>query len=477
MTALLDQMVNRRRAALFDKLDALGGDFAEWIALSEKGKSLEKHHTQIGRLVRRLERLRAALYSDIEALGSAGASALADGHVLERDVLFLHNMWEFFRGKFAQRCVPWMKGFLDAADDYAWACLEPVSKAAVAAGHIAATKVREPPLTHLNSDWSPFAATRGTSFMSVTVPTSGTDRDAFIREVKTLPLSVLGVPWYQLSHLPDALILAHEVGHVVEDDLKLTPVLLQHLNRTFEDKHVPESRAAAWRAWLGEAFADVFGTAAGGRAFCFALLDFVTLDVSDVRTELAQSPAWGFYPITALRADLMAGALEVLGDAAGASEVVARRDALLDGSNTMPAFRNDAKAIARTWLESKLTAFGDTSLASVARIPRTHWQEAERVSSAAIGTKLPLPSSDVRVLVSGARIAFEAAPEKYRLPLVPLSAVKGDVQSLVLSHLAATRKQGVRGPREFLGEQHAPALQQYDDDEADRLRARLRTRT
>jgi hypothetical protein len=350
--------------------------------------------------VRRLARLREALDADIGALRLDSPTTIARGHALERDVLMLHNMWEFYRSRLAQRFVPWMKRFLDAADDYAWACLQPVIAAAVTAKHVTAASVREPPLTFLNGEWSPFASTRGTALMSETFAPSDLERQAFIREVKSLPLSVLGLPWYQLSHLPDVLILAHETGHVVEDDLKLTESLGRVLDETIAARGIPAHRASGWRAWLGEAFADTFGTVAGGRGFGCALADFVTLDVKAVRAEALAFPNWGVYPTTDLRLRLSAGGLTSLGDADGAREITERAVALMDGHAPMAAFHDDCAVIARAWLETPLDALGGQTLLAIARVPPPHWADAKKVSSAALRSSAAAPSRDVRAAQS-----------------------------------------------------------------------------
>lgn len=464
MTATLDGMVRRRRAALRDKLDALALDFGEWEALSTAGKPFEKHHTQVKRLVRRLGRLRQVLDDDIGKLRIDGANTMARGYALERDVLLLHNMWEFYRSRLSQRFVPWMKRFLDAADDYAWACLQPVITAAVAAKHVTAASVREPPLTYLNGEWSPFASTRGTALMSEAVSPSETERQAFIREVKSLPLSVLGLPWYQLSHLPDVLILAHEIGHVVEDDLYLTESLAKVLADTVAAESIPANRATAWQSWLGEAFADTFGAVAGGRGFACALADFVTLDVKAIRAESLTFPNWGVYPTTALRLRVVAGALDALGDTDGVKEIMARAEALMDGMAPMSAFHDDCAPIARRWLETPLAALGGSTLLAIARVPSNHWKGVESVSAGALRSKFPLSTNDVRALVSGARLAFEQEPDKYRLPTVMLAAKAGDPQSLILAQIERARVLGVRSTSGAA--KATKAIETFDDGEA-----------
>ncbi len=477
MTTTLEGMVRRRRAALRDKLDALALDFAEWVSLSAAKKPLEKHHTQVKRLVRRLGRLRQALDDDIGKLRTDGVNTMARGYALEQDVLLLHNMWEFYRSRLSQRFVPWMKRFLDAADDYSWACLQPVIAAAVAADHVTEASVREPPLTFLNGEWSPFASARGSALMSEAISPSETERQAFIREVKSLPLSVLGLPWYQLSHLPDVLMLAHEIGHIVEDDLNLTESLTKVLTDTIAAGGIPANRATAWQAWLGEAFADTFGAVAGGRGFGCALADFVTLDVKVMRAEAQSFPNWGVYPTTALRLRLVAGALDALGDADGVKEITERAEALMDGMAPMAAFHDDCALIAHRWLETSLDPLGKRSLLDVARVPPTHWAKVKDVSADALRSRFPLSTTDVRALVSGARLAFEQEPDKYRLPTVVLTAKTGDPQSIILAQIESARASGVRGAEEEPRTKGVDATTAFDDAEAAQQLARFSSRS
>jgi hypothetical protein len=64
-----------------------------------------------------------------------------------------------------------------------------------------------------------------------------------------VPFPVIGVPWYQMAHLPDMVSICHEIGHVVEDDLALT----DNLQRVVGEGVGP-ARKAYWCAWQRELF-------------------------------------------------------------------------------------------------------------------------------------------------------------------------------------------------------------------------------
>jgi hypothetical protein len=243
------------------------------------------------------------------------------------------------------------------------------------------------------------------------------------------------------------------------------------LDATVAKQGIPAHRASAWHAWLGEAFADSFGAVAGGRAFGCALAEFVTLDVKAVRTEAQAYPNWEVYPTTALRLRVIAGALEALGDADGVKEVTARADAVMDGNAPMEAFHDDCAWIGRAWLETPLDALGKQSLLDIARVSSRHWSLVESVSAAALRSADSSPSTDIRALVSGARLAFEQEPDKYRLPTVGLKATRGDAQSRILTWIEKARATGVRSAA--AADRSATDVERYDDAEAEAQLARL----
>jgi hypothetical protein len=88
----------RKQAEMKAKLSGLDDELAAWLGASEKGGRLEKHHTQlravIGALCVPVEQLRARVEQPADR----------DSWVrVERDLLRVHEVWDFFRQKFALR--------------------------------------------------------------------------------------------------------------------------------------------------------------------------------------------------------------------------------------------------------------------------------------------------------------------------------------------------------------------------------------
>lgn len=249
----------RRQAELRHARDSLRAEWSYWIAQAARPATdlhrptFEKHETQINSLVR-------MMLASLDALGEYSPS-----ETFER-VLDLHHVWDFFRVKLALRYVEPIREFLGVADELAWAAYRSAMRASEASGGA----LREPPLVFLDRGAVPFANARGSSY-----------RDLLPRDVRTragvdaasvLPFPVIGVPWYLSGHLPGVLLVAHEVGHHIEDDCALTSSLLGRLAAT----RIGTPRQEVWRPWLGEVFADVVASLTCGVAYPTVLLDALT---------------------------------------------------------------------------------------------------------------------------------------------------------------------------------------------------------
>ncbi|HEX7680027.1 MAG TPA: hypothetical protein VF713_17995, partial [Thermoanaerobaculia bacterium] len=261
------------------KIGSIGVELAFWCKESAATRPWEKHHSQIIRLASQIDTAAARLSASLKAATDAG-TVLNEARKLERMVIDLHAVWEFFRAKFVIRGVAELSSHLIVADEFAWACYKPALER-IDPLH------REPPLTFFQSDSSPFALSRNHAFASAINERLRSD-DA-IAMLKSLPIPVIAVPWFQSRHLPDLLIVAHEVGHHVED-LGLTADLLAAL------VNVPHKEA--WKSWAGEVFADVFATLVCGPGFTTALIDFLASSPATIEAETRTS---GDYPTAYLR--------------------------------------------------------------------------------------------------------------------------------------------------------------------------------
>lgn len=243
-----------RRAELDSLLDGLEDELAAWRGLTLGTKApLEKHRSQLRSVDAVLSVGIAAARAELAA--GSGAAGL---HVL---VLDLHHVWDYFRSKFALRRLEEYRGYLDAADELAWACYAGPLKAALTAGH---TRPKEPPLVSFGRDPAPRAHRRGGQYREL-LPRGGMHTRAGVQLVRSLPFPVIDVPWYYGSHVPAVLTVAHEVGHHIEDDFGLTETIAARLAGT----SLP-------RAWCGEVFADVCASLACGVAYPAVLADVLS---------------------------------------------------------------------------------------------------------------------------------------------------------------------------------------------------------
>ncbi|MFF3490347.1 hypothetical protein ACFYWS_03265 [Streptomyces sp. NPDC002795] len=238
-------------AELESLLDGLSDELTAWRRLTVgEHAPLEKHHSQLRAVEAVLGEGIAAARAELAAgSGAAGLPVL---------VLDLHHVWDYFRSKFALRRLDEYRGYLDAADELAWACYEGPLKAALGTGSV---RPKEPPLVSFSRDPAPRAHRRGGQYRDL-LPRGGMHTRAGVQLVRSLPFPVIDVPWYYGSHVPAVLTVAHEVGHHIEDDFGLTETIATRLVGT----SLPE-------AWIGEVFADVCASLACGVAYLAVLAD------------------------------------------------------------------------------------------------------------------------------------------------------------------------------------------------------------
>ena len=363
----------RREAELAHAERSLRSEWEFWRAEARNG-SLEKHTTQIDSVV-------GLLRAGLDELHRPGT---ADPY--ER-VLDLHHVWDFFRVKLALRYVEPIGPFLDAADELAWAAYRP---AVQAAGRLGVT-LREPPLVFLDRGAVPFAATRGSSY-----------RDLLPRDVRTragasaaagLPFPVIGVPWY-LSDLPGALLVAHEVGHHIEDDCELTDELAARLATA----GLPAERLAVWMPWLGEVFADVVASVTCGSAYVAVLVDSLAAWSAD-------GAGAERYPPPRVRARLSLAAVR-LADLPDADGVRADGERLGEPGEA----DTEAASVTEALLTGPYDGLGGISLQDVLRHSDT---ARARTGAASLLAGLRSGLSEVRAVLPAAALAFLDDPAVY----------------------------------------------------------------
>jgi hypothetical protein len=423
----------RKIASLRAKLSSLDSEFTHWRAESEQGEELRKHNTQIRRVTAALDAIRLKIgkqLDDVEAAPGGADDRVAD---IETMILDVHRIWEFFRSKLSQRYVEWFRPFLTAADEFAWACYTPV-RGAIDPAHVAPEDVREPPMVFLNGGWSPFEMSRGIAFDAEVVPDEEVPRRQYRAILDDLPFPVIGLPWYQVRSLPDTVLLGHEVGHTVEDDFHLTKRLETLLGAALKEGKVDVDRRDAWSAWLGETFADVYGTLAGGPAFTGALMDLVAGPAKQIARERADAANWGIYPPAWLRVHV---ALAALAESGFSPESDALRDRWLAmfPTHAMAPFEPDVEHVVRALIRSPMRELsGDKAIMDVisfTAIAPLAIQTCDRMFLDANPQ-----TTDNRALLAAARFAFERSSAGY---------VSHDVEGRVLLKIRSSLDSKVRG--------------------------------
>jgi hypothetical protein len=394
-------LCTRKLLELKQKLASLNQEFAWWRDESEPNKSLEKHNSQIRRITYQLEGLQKVISTRLKDIAGTEEHILAACQELDHMILELHRIWEYFRRKLALRRVERFQAYLEAADDYAWLCYQ------AAQAHVSQEK-KAPPLVFFNGGASPIIIPRDWSFEAESVPSDRIRTEEFIHILRHLPIPVIGIPWSQLQHLPDALTIGHEVGHCVKNDFDISACLQETVVNALTKAQVPMARRVNWCAWLEEIFADFYGILAGGPAFVGTLMDFMAADVQTITAETLCNPE---YPTVYLRILLD---LEILLQLGFKQESDHRKTdwQSVYAHHAMTEFENDLPVVAGALVDGTFPTFQHGSIKDILCFSTHDHQEAMDEAERAL-KNYRLQAKNVRILFAASRLAFEKDPETY----------------------------------------------------------------
>ncbi|MDA0182951.1 hypothetical protein OJ997_21745 [Solirubrobacter phytolaccae] len=437
----MDPLAARKVIELRQKLAGIQAEFAGWMADAGEDKPLRKHQSQISHITRQLGVMVDGLRAQLDALARDDELVLGRCREVQIRVLEVHRLWDYFRSKLSLRYVEWFRDYLAVADELAHACYAPARDACT--GGVVPRTI---PLVFFSGEFSPYTHARDTAFAVETVENAMSSRE--LREfADRLPVPVIGVPWYQVSHLPDVLMIAHEVGHGVEDDFGLGEPMeaaLEPILAAYD-----EDAEFAWNHWRRELFADLYGLLAVGPAYTMALADLLATDTRSIVAETGEFARFDVHPPATLRLAAQSVAidkLELAVDPAESRSAWERTFAAAPGDR----FHLQVKDVTETLLGVSYRVFGNRTLASVLE-KRPDPVGCRAVKQAALA-ELRVNGDDVRVLMAGARMAFEENAESYVRPTVEDAL---GPQDRILARAVANIDSKTRhaGPRE-LSEQH-----------------------
>ncbi len=429
-----------RLLALDAKLDILTQESRAWQRDSANAETqFALHHSQIDEVCQDLDAIRALISTELTALRASAAPAWADIERLERRILAALQIWDSYRAKWALRVEPGLRLTLNLIDDLAWLAYRPAHERALASGQLAPERARLPPLVYTNPRWSPFARSREQGYELDEDSGVLHQVDDFEPYLRCMPVPLIGIPWTLAAHLPDAVFVGHEVGHLVEDDLALDTELRAVIQAALAG--ADETHRQAWsRHWRSEVFADIWGVLCCGPAYALTLAELLH-GAPGAASEVQPDDVgrWGAYPTRALRLGVLVQALCVLAFDSDAQAMQARWLAACP-QHAMPEFDADVAPVVQALMTTPLRAFASAKdgaaqpLSSVLSFSAAMHKLSLADAQRALSRRQP-EALDVRTLFSGLALAFLRSPQTFR---------HVNAQARFVERLRSRRTQGVR---------------------------------
>jgi hypothetical protein len=430
-------MLDLRKQELRRRIENLPTEVKAWKEATEKQVDMNANFSQL----RAIEVLVNAFIDEQQAIID-NLDPAGDGEVfntacfnLVRSIIRAQKAWDFFRDKLDLRYSPSHKEPLWVADTIAWDCHRPVMNRAVQFKIIDENRLREPPLVYCTAEYSPATWVRGSR------PNDGRVYD--LGET-LLPIPVIEMPWDHLGNSWEYLALHHEVGHDVEADLKLRPVLVNSLQQVLSDAGVPLARIKVWLKWEGEVFADLCGLQLAGPAFTEALMHLLLLPASRVKTFDEDDP----HPTHYIRILMNAAYIRTLGDTQAindhATQIETQWKSLYgneSGDPDLDALVGDLTGVFKALMDTKFPILKDHTvreLVPFAEVDDARIRSAEKFFRTGMNRPKELP---LRHTVSAARLAIGQAAQAGTLT----DQLCSDIHKRVMNYVKETAPQGLRG--------------------------------
>jgi hypothetical protein len=293
------------------EVDRLCRQVAEWARRRHARDPLGQYRTQLATLQTILTECLKGVRSMVEEIDGAhptGEVYAACG-AADRRLALVGRVFDWFRAKFDQRDDPDLRPVLAAADEVVWSCYAEVFRNAE---RLAGRTVRPgpAPLAYLEPEYAPRALPRDQPPPELRPDAT----DPVFRELLTrLPVPVIGVPMGAAEAPWWLVLLGHEVGHHVQNDLVPDWGLVEEFGRLLEaaarDGSAGNDQAATrWRRWAGEVFADICLACSAGP---WGVWVVVELELTDDRAMVASNRAR--YPSPVARLGLLAEVAGTLG--------------------------------------------------------------------------------------------------------------------------------------------------------------------
>jgi hypothetical protein len=460
-------LITLKRWELRHKLGSVTSELAAWKQLSEPKQPLEKHHRQVRRIADELGAMIDKVGTEIDAL-QAQPDVERFFQLLPRAeffVLELHRTWDYFREKLLARRGPPFADLLESLDEFVWQCYLPMVRAYN-------DPPPEPPLVFLDGDRSPAASLRRAELALAPIAERARFNQLDGVRLREIVVPVISLPWYGTAFLPETLLLAHEAGHLVADDLGLNQSIANNLSNAGIDT---DRLVHCWLPWASEVFADLYGVVCVGPLFVAslaALLARKPSEIAQVRDEGNR------YPPSHLRLLLALAALKLLHFKAEAEQIAARwqaaygQPALFAGQ----ACAEDLDKVATALIDKPLAKLGPRGRAAKLKTySGLVWNSAKQREAAdfcarLLSTNRSLGYTDARVVLAGAALAFQEQPD------LGIEAA-ATLQRRIIGQIISGREAGTRAPAARISPSVAEltAARTAGEDWYEKLRRRFET--